>query len=224
MAENSKKAALSGRSNPARLTRYPGSLSWLRPHTKALTSRAGVGIPMGEHWLVSLTLSARTAPQLLSTETSAPLWRTPHREAQTRPLATPTLTAHPGPAIPLVSASGPPCHSRPSVLIGKGARHSQGGSAGARSRPFGTTCCPEWETRQASQRAPSLGCRFGPPAAAPPRSPAARASVTRPYTAAAAHRASARRAPGLAGPRQPLRTPSGSGSTASPPPRASSPT
>lgn len=171
---------------------------------------------MGEHWLVSLTLSARTAPQLLSTETSAPLWRTPHREAQTRPLATPTLTAHPGPAIPLVSASGPPCHSRPSALIGKGARHSQGGSAGARSRPFGTTCCPEWETRQASQRAPSLGCRFGPPAAAPPRSPAARASVTRPYTAAAAHRASARRAPGLAGPRQPLRTPSGSGSTASP--------
>lgn len=26
-----KKAALSGRSNPARLTAYPGSLSWLRP-------------------------------------------------------------------------------------------------------------------------------------------------------------------------------------------------
>lgn len=120
---------------------------------------------MGEHWLVSVSLSARNAPQLLSTETSAPLWRTPHREAQTRPLATPTPTAHPGPAIPLVSASGPPCHSRPGALIGKGARHSQGGSARARSRPSGTTCCPEWETRLALQRAPSPGCRFGRPAA-----------------------------------------------------------
>lgn len=80
---------------------------------------------MGEHWLVSLR--ARNAPQLLSAETSALLWRPPDWEAQTRPLATPTLTAHPGPAIPLVSASGRPCHSRPGALIGEGACHSQDG-------------------------------------------------------------------------------------------------
>lgn len=80
---------------------------------------------MGEHWLVALR--ARDAPQLLSTETSAPLWRPPHREAQTRPLATPTPTAHPGPVIPLVRAAGRPCHSRPGALIGEGACHSQDG-------------------------------------------------------------------------------------------------
>lgn len=48
-----------------------------------------------------------------------------------------------------------------------------------------------------------------------PRAPAARATVTRPYTVGAAHRASARCPPGFAGPRRSLRTPSRSGTRAS---------
>lgn len=149
-----KKAALSGRSNrvsPRLQAHFPGSV----PDTKALTSAAGVRIPMGEHWLASLR--ARNAPQLLSAETSAPLWRPPHREALTPSLATPTLTAHPGPAIPLVAASGRPCHSRPGALIGEGACHSQDRRARARSRPSGTTCCPKWETRYCGGRVLAAG-------------------------------------------------------------------
>lgn len=145
LAENSKRQPYLGdltrHVSPRTQAHFPGSV----PDTKALTSGAGVRIPMGEHWLVSLR--ARIAPRLLSTETSAPLWRQPHWEAQIRPLATPTLTAHPGPAIPLVSASGRLCHSRPGALIGEGACHSQHGRTRARSRPSGTTCCPKRETR-----------------------------------------------------------------------------
>lgn len=154
LAENSKRQPylgdLTGSHRVSRLTFLAPSLT-----PKLSPPRLESGFQWGGHWLASLR--ARNAPQLLSAETSAPLWRPPHREALTPSLATPTLTAHPGPAIPLVAASGRPCHSRPGALIGEGACHSQDGRARARSRPSGTTCCPKWETRYCGGRVLAAG-------------------------------------------------------------------